>query len=112
MSIKQLPPEVVAQIKSSVAITSLNTVILGLVKNSLDARATELKLSLDYIKGSCSVTDNGIGISPAEFKEDGGLGKLHCGWTCDIEGQNEADESQTLPNIPLNLAAMEVTALF
>lgn len=78
MSIKQLPPDVVAQIESSIAISSLNSVILGLVKNSLDAQCSKVNISVDYRKGNCSVEDNGLGIAPTEFLEDGGLGKLHC----------------------------------
>lgn len=78
MSIKQLPSDVVAQIKSSIAITSLNSVVLGLVKNSLDARSSKINISVDYRKGNCSVEDNGLGIAPAEFLVDGALGKLHC----------------------------------
>lgn len=78
MSIKQLPSDVVAQVKSSVVITSLNMVVAGLLKNSLDARADRIKLSVDYGRGTCSVTDNGVGIPPIEFREEGGLGKLHC----------------------------------
>lgn len=78
MSIKQLPPDVVAQIKSSIAITSLNSVVLGLVKNALDAQASKINISVDYRKGNCSVEDNGRGIAPTEFLANGGLGKLHC----------------------------------
>lgn len=78
MSIKPLPANVVAQIKSSVVITSLNNVICGLIKNSLDAEATKINLSLDYSRGNCSVEDNGSGIPSSEFRDDGGLGQLHC----------------------------------
>ncbi|KAJ0124590.1 DNA mismatch repair protein MLH3 [Diaporthe amygdali] len=77
MSIKPLPADVVAQIKSSVVITSLNNVICGLIKNSLDAEATKINLSVDYSRGNCSVEDNGAGIPPSEFRNDGGLGQLH-----------------------------------
>lgn len=78
MSIKPLPEDVVAQIKSSVLITSLNNVITGLVKNSLDAEATKVNIAVDYSRGNCSVEDNGVGIPPSEFQDDGGLGHLHC----------------------------------
>lgn len=79
MSIKPLPGDVVAQIKSSVVITSLNNVICGLIKNSLDAEATKINLSVDHSRGNCSIEDNGTGILPSEFKEaGGGLGHLHC----------------------------------
>ncbi|CAJ2510811.1 Uu.00g064360.m01.CDS01 [Anthostomella pinea] len=77
MSIQHLPEDVIAQIKSSTTITSLNGVICGLVKNSLDAEATKLTVSVNYARGNCSVEDNGLGIAPAEFKPGGGLGKLH-----------------------------------
>ncbi|CAG8981890.1 hypothetical protein HYALB_00013563 [Hymenoscyphus albidus] len=78
MSIQPLPPAVIAQIKSSIAVTSLNGVICELVKNSLDAASTKLDISVDYAKGGCVVEDNGVGIPPSEFRDGGGLGKLHC----------------------------------
>lgn len=77
MSIKPLPGDVVAQIKSSVVVTSLNNVICGLIRNSLDAEATRINVTVDYPRGSCSIEDNGSGIPPSEFKEGGGLGQLH-----------------------------------
>ncbi|KAI1769114.1 hypothetical protein GGR53DRAFT_227109 [Hypoxylon sp. FL1150] len=77
MSIQQLPENVIAQIKSSTTITSLNAAVCGLIKNSLDARATKITISIDYLRGNCSVEDNGLGIPPHEFRPDGGLGKLH-----------------------------------
>ncbi|KAI0181716.1 hypothetical protein GGR52DRAFT_525919 [Hypoxylon sp. FL1284] len=77
MSIQPLPDNVVAQIKSSTTITSLNAVVCGLIKNSLDAKATKITVSIDYSRGNCSVEDNGLGILPREFKPDGGLCRLH-----------------------------------
>ncbi|KAK4444049.1 hypothetical protein QBC34DRAFT_416056 [Podospora aff. communis PSN243] len=77
MSIKLLPGDVIAQIKSSVVITSLNGVVFGLLQNSLDAGASKISISIDYGRGNCTVEDNGLGIPPAEFGEDGGLGKLY-----------------------------------
>ncbi|KAK1779370.1 hypothetical protein QBC45DRAFT_136833 [Copromyces sp. CBS 386.78] len=77
MSIQPLPGDVIAQIKSSAVITSLNGVIDGLLRNSLDAGATKINISVDYGRGNCSVEDNGFGIPPACFREDGGLGKLY-----------------------------------
>lgn len=79
MSIQPLPGDVVAQIKSSATITSLNDAACGLLRNSLDAGASKINISLDHSRGNCSVEDNGLGIPPASFQEDGGLGKLHCG---------------------------------
>ncbi|KAI1388596.1 uncharacterized protein F4822DRAFT_251162 [Hypoxylon trugodes] len=77
MSIQQLPDHVIAQIKSSTTITSLNGVVCGLIKNSLDAGATKITISIDYNRGNCSVEDNGLGIPPDEFGPTGGLGRPH-----------------------------------
>jgi DNA mismatch repair protein MLH3 len=75
--IQALPPHIIAQIKSSVAITSLTSTILGLVENSLDAEATKIDINVDFRRGGCVVEDNGLGISSPEFATSGGLGKLH-----------------------------------
>ncbi|KAH8821273.1 DNA mismatch repair protein [Xylogone sp. PMI_703] len=75
MPIQPLPPDVVAQIKSSTSITSLNGVVIELAKNSLDAGCTKIDVTVDYTRGGCVVEDDGIGIPPSEFGEDGGLGK-------------------------------------
>ncbi|KAH6662098.1 hypothetical protein B0J14DRAFT_310145 [Halenospora varia] len=77
MSIQPLPPDVIAQIKSSTTITSLNGVICELLKNSLDAGSSKIEVSVDYSRGGCVVEDNGLGIPPSEFREVGGLGKLY-----------------------------------
>jgi DNA mismatch repair protein MLH3 len=73
--IKPLSEEVVAQIRSSISIHSLNEVIEELVKNSLDADANHIQINLDFRKGNCIVEDDGSGIHPAEFAITGGLGK-------------------------------------
>lgn len=78
MSIKLLPASDVSKIKSSVVLTSLNGVLVGLVQNSLDADATKIIVSVDYGRGNCSVQDDGLGIPPQDFEVNGGLGKLHC----------------------------------
>lgn len=72
-----LPPDVAAKIKSSTSITHLNGVILELIKNSLDANATTIHISVDFKRGGCIVEDDGDGIVPAEFEPTGGLGKAH-----------------------------------
>ncbi|KAL2137943.1 hypothetical protein VTI28DRAFT_7780 [Corynascus sepedonium] len=77
MSIQRLPGDVAAQIKSSAVITSLNTAVCGLLQNALDAGASKVNISVDHSRGNCSVEDNGVGIEPANFREDGGLGKVH-----------------------------------
>ena len=77
MSIQPLPRDVIAQLKSSVTITSLNGVVFGLLQNSLDAGATRVNISVDYVRGDCSVEDDGMGIPPSEFGEHGGLGELY-----------------------------------
>lgn len=77
MSIQPLPPDVIAQLKSSIAITSLNGVVFELVKNSLDAASSKIDISVDYLRGGCVVEDDGLGIPTSEFEEKGGLGKLY-----------------------------------
>lgn len=77
-SILPLPEHVVAQIKSSTAIVSLVGVVLELCKNALDAHATRIDLLIDFAHGACTVEDDGLGIAPLEFSEDGCLGKLYC----------------------------------
>lgn len=74
-SILPLPPEVAAQIESSTTITSLSIVVLGLFANSLDANAQRIDINVDLRRGAASVEDDGNGIPPREFGEDGGLGK-------------------------------------
>lgn len=75
--IQPLPPEVVAQIKSSSAITSLTAVVLGLVQNSFDAGSTKVTIDVDFLRGGCTVEDDGVGILPSEFRDTGGLGKMY-----------------------------------
>ncbi|KAI8304247.1 Vacuolar protein sorting-associated protein 11-like protein [Colletotrichum sp. SAR11_59] len=77
MSIKPLPEDIIRRIRSSATITSLNAVVCGLVKNSFDAGATRINITVDYSRGNCTVEDDGLGILPIEFREAGGLGKLY-----------------------------------
>ncbi|KAF7855428.1 hypothetical protein EAF04_010171 [Stromatinia cepivora] len=77
MSIQPLPSDVIAQIKSSSTITSLNGVIFELVENCLDASCSKIDIVVDFSRGCCTVEDNGLGILPSEFGENGGLGKLY-----------------------------------
>ncbi|KAJ5747840.1 uncharacterized protein N7511_009536 [Penicillium nucicola] len=75
--IQALPPDVIAKINSSTSISDLNGVIVDLVKNSLDANAQTISVTVDFKRGGCIVEDDGDGIPPAEFEETGGLGKAH-----------------------------------
>ena len=93
-SILPLPPEVAAQIKSSTAIPSLRSIVLGLIANSLDAKAHKIDVNVDFRRGAASVEDDGHGIPPNEFAEAGGLGKPHREQFGDVV-KNEADGSQT-----------------
>jgi DNA mismatch repair protein MLH3 len=76
-SIQPLPIEAQLQLKSSVALNSLNDAIIGLLKNSLDAQAQTVRVEVDFFKGSCCVEDDGVGIRGAEFEAQGGLGLMH-----------------------------------
>ncbi|KAF2204701.1 hypothetical protein GQ43DRAFT_408934 [Delitschia confertaspora ATCC 74209] len=77
-SIKPLPEDVIAQIKSSTSIVSLSGVVIELLKNSLDARASKVDVTVDFARGGCCIEDNGFGIAPSEFRPDGGLGRMYC----------------------------------
>lgn len=77
-AIRPLPKEVAAQIKSSATLTSLEDVLVGLFKNSLDAGSRKIDISVDFVRGGCTVEDDGCGVSPGEFLDTGGLGKLFC----------------------------------
>lgn len=71
MSIEQLSASVISQIQSSVQITSLGDVVLGLFDNCLNAEATKVNISLDIERGSCTVEDDGCGITPGRLTENG-----------------------------------------
>ncbi|KZF25818.1 hypothetical protein L228DRAFT_259186 [Xylona heveae TC161] len=75
--IRPLPSEVAAQIHSSATINTLQDVILGLLRNSLDAGATRVEIFVDFSRGGCIVEDDGCGIPAEEFHEKGGLGKFY-----------------------------------
>jgi hypothetical protein len=75
--IKPLPHSVYSQIQSSVVINTLSDAVLGLLRNSLDARATRIEITVNQARGGCTVEDDGLGIHPREFQNDGGLGKMH-----------------------------------
>ena len=72
-----LPPDAVSQIRSSKHITTLQGVAFALLENSLDAGAVKIELCLDFPRGSCSVEDDGEGVLPSEFLEEGGLGRMY-----------------------------------
>ncbi|KAF2155541.1 hypothetical protein K461DRAFT_75192 [Myriangium duriaei CBS 260.36] len=72
-----LPPTVAARIGSTIAITNVADVVFGLVENSLDARATNISISVDLLRRACVVEDDGLGIHPDSFREEGGLCKIY-----------------------------------
>ena len=74
-NISPLPNDVAAKLKSSTTVPSLPSAILGLIENSLDASASQIEVEVSFSRGACSVEDNGTGITPVNFHEDGGLGK-------------------------------------
>jgi DNA mismatch repair protein MLH3 len=79
-----LSVEAQLQLKASAALNSLNDAIIGLVKNSLDARAQRIHIEFDYSRGNCCVDDDGVGVPAVEFEAGGGLGLMYCeekhGW--------------------------------
>jgi DNA mismatch repair protein MLH3 len=75
--IEALSAEDIAQIRSSIQITTLRDVVLGLLCNALDAGSHSVRINVQFSRGSCTVEDDGIGIPPSEFLEDGGLLKAY-----------------------------------
>lgn len=75
--IRPLPQDVASRIISSVVVTDVSSVVLGLLKNSLDARASSVDVTIDFKRGCCVVEDNGPGIPPEEFDENGNLGRAY-----------------------------------
>ncbi|KAI9778786.1 MAG: DNA mismatch repair protein [Geoglossum umbratile] len=98
-TILPLPAEVVAQIKSSATITSLSGVILGLLSNSLDARAAKVEIGVDFRRGGCTVEDDGAGIQPDEFREDGGLGKMYYTSKFDVQTKTHGHNGTFLSSL-------------
>ncbi|KAL8754265.1 MAG: hypothetical protein Q9199_004470 [Rusavskia elegans] len=76
-AIRPLPDDVAAQIKSSTTISSLEHVIIELFKNSLDALSSRIEVDLDFGRAACTVEDDGLGIKPGDFLDNGGLGKAY-----------------------------------
>ncbi|XP_044723857.1 histidine kinase-, DNA gyrase b-, and HSP90-like ATPase domain-containing protein [Hirsutella rhossiliensis] len=109
MSIRQLPEDVAAKIRSSAAITSLNHVVSGLLKNSLDAGANKIHVRLDYARGNCIVEDDGLGIEPREFRPDGGLGKCHHTSRCPPSPRFHGCRGDFLVSVA-NLSLLSVTS--
>ncbi|KAK1085034.1 DNA mismatch repair protein [Friedmanniomyces endolithicus] len=72
-----LPKDIATQIHSSKQIINLQGVILALIENSLDAGASKIDLTVDFRRRGCTIEDNGPGIRPHEFGEDGGLGRMY-----------------------------------
>ncbi|KAF4820547.1 Vacuolar protein sorting-associated protein 11-like protein [Colletotrichum siamense] len=107
MSIKPLPEDVIRRIRSSATITSLNAVVCGLIKNSFDAGATRINITVDYSRGNCTVQDDGLGILPIEFREAGGLGKLY--HTSRHSPENEAHGANG--NFLASLAALSLLSI-
>jgi len=68
MSIRKLDESIVRAFRSEFIIESLSRCVEELLYNSLDARATAVTIHLNVNNLSCSVTDNGIGILPADMQ--------------------------------------------
>ncbi|GAA5920751.1 hypothetical protein JCM1841_004163 [Sporobolomyces salmonicolor] len=62
--IRPLPPRTASLLRSSIVIPSLPSILAELVHNALDARATQVHLTVDLDTWSIKCDDNGSGISP------------------------------------------------
>lgn len=61
-----LPSGVIAKLRSTVQITSLQDVVIELLKNALDAEASQIAITVDLERGFCTVEDDGCGF-PGRF---------------------------------------------
>ena len=77
-TILPLAADVAAQIRSTSTITSVEDAIVGLFQNSLDAGASRITILVTFRRGGCTVEDDGSGILPVNFSENGRLGETHC----------------------------------
>ncbi|QIW97488.1 hypothetical protein AMS68_003006 [Peltaster fructicola] len=75
--IKPLSEHVASQIASTKEIHSLKTAVLGLLENSLDANSSKIEITINFVRRSCKIEDNGHGIVPQEFESQGGLCQRH-----------------------------------
>lgn len=64
--IEPIPASQVALVTASYSITSLQTVIAGLIAYSLQNRSTNIRIHLDRSTGAITLQDNGDGVSPTE----------------------------------------------
>ncbi|XP_062396827.1 DNA mismatch repair protein Mlh3 isoform X2 [Sardina pilchardus] len=69
--IKYLPDEVKAQLRSGIAICSLQQCVEELVLNSIDASATCVAVKVDVEAWKLQVVDNGLGIDRDDFDRVG-----------------------------------------
>lgn len=70
--ITQLPPGVPQLIQSTISLPTYPSVLIELIHNAIDAKATQIDCWINPSAWSIRVTDNGIGIDKDDLK--GGLG--------------------------------------
>lgn len=73
--IESLPVEAVQHLRSSVAITDFASVIVELVHNALDARASKVEISIHASNWECKVADDGVGIKKEDLSY---VGRRYC----------------------------------
>ena len=74
-SVRQLPPDVAAQISSASYIRSLAHVVEELVSNAIDASASSIDVRCSWREQSVSVADDGCGIRASDIDK---IGTLRC----------------------------------
>lgn len=73
--IETLPGDTVSKLRSTVQINSLQDVVVGLLKNALDAGASTISISVRLDRGHCVVEDDGSGIHPGDLQADSAFGE-------------------------------------
>lgn len=87
--IAALPPSTTSYLRSALVISSLPSVLVELVQNSLDANASSIHVSFDLERWTIKCEDNGTGIELADLYQLGGerylTSKLGVGGLAEVE---------------------------
>lgn len=85
LPISPLPLATTSLLRSTLVIPSLPSLLVELVQNSLDARATQINLGVDLDRWTIKCEDNGSGIAWSDLSKVGGERY----WTSKTRGEDE-----------------------
>lgn len=108
-AIAALRPDIAVYIQSTITIISLTDVVIGLLRNSLDAGTSDISISLDLTRRACVVEDNGCGIPQESFRPEGGLCKPHHSSTSSSDSSFHARHGMFLASLS-TLSLLSITS--